>query len=101
MKSGDTKNTIVTVDHNNIPEGWKKVKLGKVSDLSKISWKVGGENFPYIGLEYIIKIVVILWEDKYNKLRKLLKKISKKGMIFLSMDINLYNIKIIFILFLV
>ncbi len=55
MKSGDTKNTIVTVDHKNIPEGWKKVKLEKVSDLSKISWKVGDGNLSYIGLKYINK----------------------------------------------
>jgi len=45
MKSKNANNT--TLNHNNIPEGWKKVKLGKVSDLSKISWKVGDEDLPY------------------------------------------------------
>jgi len=53
MKSENANNTTVTVDHNNIPEGWKKVKLGEVADLSKIPWKVGNENLPYIGLEHI------------------------------------------------
>ena len=74
MKSGSANNA--TLNHNNnIPEGWKKVKLGEVANLSKIPWKVGEGNLSYIGLKYIIKIVVILWEDKYNKLRKLLKNI--------------------------
>jgi len=27
MKSEKVNNTTVTVDHNNMPEGWKKVKL--------------------------------------------------------------------------
>jgi len=74
MKNENANNMTVTVDYNNIPGSWKKMKLGEVADLSKIPWKVGGENFPYIGLEYIIKMVVILREDKYNKLRKITKK---------------------------
>jgi hypothetical protein len=31
MKSKNANNT--TLNHNNIPEGWKKVKLGEVADL--------------------------------------------------------------------
>jgi type I restriction enzyme S subunit len=53
MKSEKTNNTTVTLNHNNIPESWKKVKLGEVADLSKIPWKVGDKNLPYIGLEHI------------------------------------------------
>ena len=53
MKSESANNT--TLNHNNIPEGWKKVKLGEVADLSKIPWKVGDGNLSYIGLKYINK----------------------------------------------
>jgi len=51
MKNENANNT--TLNHNKIPEDWKKVKLGEVADLSKIPWKVGDENLPYIGLEHI------------------------------------------------
>ena len=53
MKNENANNT--TLNHNNIPEDWKKVKLGEVADLSKIPWKVGDENLPYIGLEHVNK----------------------------------------------
>jgi len=53
MKNENANNT--TLNHNNIPEVWKKVKLVEVVDLSKISWKVGDENLPYIGLEHVNK----------------------------------------------
>ena len=53
MKSENANNTIL--NHNNIFEVWKKVKLVEVADLSKIPWKVGDENLPYIGLEHVNK----------------------------------------------
>lgn len=51
MKNEIANNT--TINRNNIPKGWKRVKLGEVADLLKIPWKVGDENLPYIGLEHI------------------------------------------------
>lgn len=51
MKSENANNMTVTVDYNNIPGSWKKVKLGKIDDHSKIPWKVGDGNLSYIGLE--------------------------------------------------
>ena len=33
--------------------GWREVKLGDVAELSKVSWKIYDEPFPYIGLEHI------------------------------------------------
>ena len=36
-----------------LPKGWREVRLGDVAELSKISWKVCDEQFPYIGLEHI------------------------------------------------
>jgi hypothetical protein len=44
MKSENANNTTVTVNHKNIPKGWKKVKLEEVVDLLKIPWKGGDEN---------------------------------------------------------
>ena len=38
-----------------IPDGWKKVKLEEVAELSKNNWEVGDEKLPYIGLEHIEK----------------------------------------------
>ena len=55
MKSENANNTTGTVDHKNIPKGWKKVKLVEVADLSKPPWKFGDENLPYIGLEHVNK----------------------------------------------
>ncbi len=34
-------------------KGWREVKLGDVAELSKVSWKIYDEPFPYIGLEHI------------------------------------------------
>ncbi len=40
-------------DNGNLPEGWKKVKLGEIAELSKSPWNPGDEVLPYIGLEHI------------------------------------------------
>jgi type I restriction enzyme S subunit len=40
MKSEKTNNTTVTLNHNNIPESWKKVKLGKIAKIK------GGKRLP-------------------------------------------------------
>ena len=53
MKKENANNT--TLNHNNILEGWKKMKLREVADLSKTPWKVGDENLPYIGVEHVNK----------------------------------------------
>ena len=34
-------------------EGWREVRLGDVAELSKTSWKLFDEPYPYIGLEHI------------------------------------------------
>ena len=36
-------------------KGWRKVKLGKIAEISKKLWKAGDREMPYIGLEHINK----------------------------------------------
>ena len=47
------KKQYVVLQEKNTLEGWREVKLGEVAELSKVSWKIYDEPFPYIGLEHI------------------------------------------------
>ena len=47
------KKQYVVLQEKNTLEGWREVKLGDVAELSKVSWKIYDEPFPYIGLEHI------------------------------------------------
>ena len=47
------KKQYVVLQEKNKLTGWREVKLGEVAELSKVSWKIYDEPFPYIGLEHI------------------------------------------------
>ena len=47
------KKQYVVLQEKSKLKGWREVKLGEVAELSKVSWKIYDEPFPYIGLEHI------------------------------------------------
>ena len=53
FKENIRKKYVVLQEGNKIPKGWREVRLGEVAELSKATWKVGDEQFPYVGLENI------------------------------------------------
>ena len=53
FKENIRKKYVVLQEGNKTPKGWREVRLGEVAELSKATWKVGDEQFPYVGLENI------------------------------------------------
>ncbi|MHA1146599.1 MAG: hypothetical protein ACTSRW_17820 [Candidatus Helarchaeota archaeon] len=82
MKSENANNTIATIDHNNIPEGWKKVKLGEGVDIGsskRIFYKeYVNKGIPFYRSKEIIEKYIgknistglFITEEKFNEIKE-------------------------------